>query len=605
MPTTINHTLTALKKYWGYDSFLNLQQEAIECVLENRDSIVVLPTGGGKSICFQAPALQMEGMAVVVSPLISLMKDQVDSLVFNGISAKSLNSSLGMDEQWEIEQEMLSGKLKILYVSPERLVTSTFRDLLKRANVSFFAIDEAHCISAWGHDFRPEYKALGSLKKIFPNAAVHAYTATATKLVRNDIAAALNLSSPEILTGKYDRPNLIYSVKRADNRMSQVCAVIDRHRSESGIIYCIKRKDVDKVCEELKELGYSALPYHAGLNSSVRQHNQDAFIKDRTDIIVATIAFGMGIDKSNVRYVIHSGMPKSLENYQQESGRAGRDGLPADCLLLHSSNDFGTWSWIINNGDGESGEAALKNLYNISNYCSSIECRHRLLVNYFGQEYDSNDCQACDVCLNDLKLSDHSLEVGQKILSCIKRLNEMFGADYISKVLTGSRDQRILEWKHDKVSTYGMLSEFNKRQVRDWIEQLVGQGYIAKDPEFGAMTITSKGWLIIRGEDTPKLLKPAVKQATTRDRSSKGVDARSWEGVDRDLFGKLRMLRLDIATEKNVPAFIIFGDASLRDMARMKPTTVAAFKEVYGVGDQKSKEYAARFTQLIAGFVKG
>ncbi len=587
-----------LKAYWGYDGFLPLQKEAMECVLGSRDSLVVLPTGGGKSLCFQAPAVMMPGLAVVVSPLISLMKDQVDALTECGVPAARIDSTLSLKERNAVLARIRNGTLKLLYLAPERLVSDGFIERLKKTELSFIAVDEAHCVSMWGHDFRPEYRELGLLKKAFPEIAMHAYTATATEQVRSDIARQLRLETPELLVGAYDRPNLIYKVTRRGNLVSQVCTVLDRHRSESGIIYCIRRKDVDKMCAALTDKGYRVLPYHAGMEDRERRISQDAFIQERVDIIVATVAFGMGIDKSNVRYVIHLGMPKSIEHYQQESGRAGRDGLEADCILFYSGGDYGTWQSILRDMDPEPKEIALGKVQDIFAFCTGVICRHQAILNYFDQDLDKANCGACDVCLGDLDLMEDSLEAAQKILSCIMRLDQRFGADYTAAVLIGSREQRILRNDHAALSTYGLLSDFNKRIARDWIEQLVGQGYIQKTGEFNVLEVTAKGRHVLKGKETPRLLKPAKKPA----RESKAAKD-SWAGVDKGLFEALRMLRRKIAEGKHIPAYIVFGDTALRDMARQRPSTPEAFLNVSGVGMKKSHEYGPIFLAAINEYI--
>jgi len=622
----LDQVLNILKQYWGYDGFLPLQNEAMRRVLNGRDSLVVLPTGGGKSLCFQAPALVNNGMAVVISPLISLMKDQVDALTECGVPAACINSVMSSDEKRAVNRKMRNRSLKLLYISPERLVSEVFIEYLKELELSFIAIDEAHCISAWGHDFRPEYRMLGILKEAFPGVAVHGYTATATERVRQDIVHQLKLNDPEVIVGPYDRPNLIYSVKRAENRFEQITSFLERHPDQSGIIYSIRRKDVDKLCERLTERGYKALPYHAGMADEDRKRNQEDFIQEKVDLIVATVAFGMGIDKSNVRFVIHAGMPKSIEYYQQESGRAGRDGLDAGCMLLYSGADLRTWKYFIDEMEGEVREAALQKLYAMYNYCTGLECRHRALVSYFGQDFNNVPCDACDVCLDKVELAEDALIIGQKILSCVKRLNENFGAGYVSKVLVGSKEQRILQMRHDRLSTYGLLgsrhvsnvvgthpagagsnvagTQFTQQQVRNWIEQLLGQGFLKQVPcgEFFSLKITEKGWLVLRGEETPKLLKPAPRREVKEKVSRVEID--SWEGVDRDLFVRLRELRLDIARQKKVAAFIIFGDISLRDMARRKPTDLDGFHAVHGVGANKAKEYGRIFTETICEYLE-
>ncbi|MCX6353800.1 MAG: DNA helicase RecQ [Candidatus Aureabacteria bacterium] len=584
----------ALGKYWGYDSFLPLQDRAMECVVAGRDCIVVLPTGGGKSLCFQAPAVTMRGMAVVVSPLISLMKDQVDALTECGVSAARIDSTQTLRERNAVFDRINNKALKLLYLSPERIFADGFIEFLKRIELSFFAVDEAHCVSMWGHDFRPEYQKLGLLKDAFPDVAIHAYTATATEPVRQDIARYLRLKNPEELIGSFDRPNLVYKVERRTDKLTQLCDVLDRHKGESGIIYCIRRADVDELCAKLAERGYQAVSYHAGMKDHNRKENQDAFIEDRVEIIIATIAFGMGIDKPNVRYVVHTGMPKTIEHYQQESGRAGRDGLEAECCLFYSGADYGIWKSIMGAMEPDAKEISIRKLNDIYRYCTGVMCRHRAILNYFGQDTAGDNCAACDVCLGGLDCMEESQVVGQKILSCIVRLEERFGGDYTASVLIGSRDQRILENGHETLSTYGILAEFAKRVVRDWIEQLAAQGCIQKTGEYNVLRVTQKGWSVLKGEDVPRLLKPAK----SRPKISKAVKD-SWEGVDSGLFDLLRKLRMDLAHRKGVPAYIVFGDAALRDMARRKPSTTEEFLEVNGVGEKKCKEFGPAFLAVI------
>jgi len=585
----------ALKKHWGYDVFLPLQERAIGCVLRGRDSIVVLPTGGGKSLCFQAPAMTLPGMAIVVSPLISLMKDQIDALTECGVPAARIDSSLSSIEQGAVINQVLSRSLKLLYVAPERLVSERFVRLLQRVDLSLIAVDEAHCVSMWGHDFRPEYRRLGRLKEAFPGVAVHAYTATATEQVRRDIALQLYLRDPDVLIGSFDRPNLIYRVQRRSNTMQQVCAVLDRHHGESVVIYCIRRVDVDDLCAKLAQRGYRVAPYHAGMTSEDRKESQDAFIVEEVDIIVATVAFGMGIDKSNVRAVIHTGMPKSIEHYQQESGRGGRDGLEAECSLFWSGGDYGIWKSILENMESEEAkEIALSKLNAMYSYCTGFTCRHRALVNYFGQDLSAKNCGACDVCLGEVDSMENPMEIAQKILSCVVRLHERFGADYTASVLRGSRDRRILERGHDALSTHGLLADVPKNTTRGWIEQLVGQGALEKTGEYNVLHVTEVGWRVLRGEETPQLSRPAERPV-----GASRVAADSWEGVDRGLFETLRTLRRDLATSKNVPAYVVFGDASLRDMARRRPSTLGAFLQVRGVGSAKAEQYGALFLGTI------
>ncbi len=588
----------ALRQYWGYDSFLPLQREAIESVCSARDSIVVLPTGGGKSICFQVPAVIMPGLAIVVSPLISLMKDQIDALTECGVPAARLDSTLSQEERSQVRKQINNGELKLLYLSPERLVLDNFIDFLSGIKISFIAIDEAHCVSMWGHDFRPEYRQLGILKSKFSGVAIHAYTATATGIVRDDISKQLGLNDPKILVGSFDRSNLIYKATTRTNRLKQVCEVIDRHKNESGIIYCIRRADVDNLCDKLKERGHRVRPYHAGMSDEMRKRSQNAFIKEECDTIVATVAFGMGIDKSNVRYVIHAGMPKSLEHYQQESGRAGRDGLEAECTLFYSGGDYGVWKSILSDTEPAIQEIAQEKLNEMYAYCTGIGCRHKTILKYFGQDLNKENCEACDVCQGDIDLVADPLIDAQKILSCVVRLKEKFGADYTASVLIGSKDARIMENGHDALSTYGLMSHHTKNIVRDWIEQLVAQGYIEKTDEYKVLNVTAKGWLVLKGKESPRLLKPVMKLPKERKVSKIATD--SWEGVDERLFEELRKLRRQLADKKGVPAYIVFSDATLRDMARRKPKTKEEMLRVNGVGETKLKQYGSNFLDAIS-----
>ncbi len=592
--------LEALQSYWGYDSFRPLQEKAMTAVLSGRDSLVVFPTGGGKSLCFQAPAVCCEGLAVVVSPLISLMKDQVDALNACGVNAACLNSAVDHDEQRRIENEAASGKLQLLYLAPERLVTERTRNLLGSCTLAFFAIDEAHCVSQWGHDFRPEYRELAILRKHFPKTAIHAYTATATETVRADIVAQLRLEKPEVLVSSFDRPNLIYSVARKTGGVGQIADVVKKHKDESGIVYCITRKSVESTCEALNDMGLSALPYHAGLSDHQRRKNQDAFIKDQVNTVVATVAFGMGIDKSNVRYVVHAGMPKSLEGYQQESGRAGRDGLEADCCLFYSGRDYGLWKHMVSQSESEGGlDGALESLNAIYRYCGSSTCRHQSLVEYFGETWKKTECGACDVCLGLLEQVDDPLIISQKIISCVVRIDQRFGADYLSLVLHGSKDQRIVQNGHEKLSTWGLLADQDRRAIRDWTEQLVGQGFLEKMGEYNVVQVTENGWRLLKGELTPRLSKPSTPSSKKK---TKTAAAESWDGVDKGLFTQLRELRKDKATERQVPAYVIFNDASLREMARIRPSNSSTFYKVHGVGEKKMAEYGEEFIRHIRDY---
>jgi ATP-dependent DNA helicase RecQ len=586
-----------LKTYWGFDDYLPLQREAMQCVLDDRDSLVVMPTGGGKSLCYQAPAMCRDGLAVVVSPLLALMKDQVDGLQTCGVPAAAVNSTLDANQKREIVRQIEAGRIRLLYLSPEKLLVGRTLEFLDNQGVSFFAIDEAHCISAWGHDFRPEYRGLRQLRDRFPNVAIHAYTATATQHVRADIVRQLGLRDAEVLVGDFRRANLQYHVARRQRGLEQICGVIDRFRGQSGIVYCITRAEVERVAVVLQEMGYSALPYHAGMSDEDRTRNQEAFLTEQADTIVATVAFGMGIDKSNVRYVVHTGMPKSLEHYQQESGRAGRDGEKAECWLFYSGRDVMTWKRLLEQTNGEAREAALAALDKINAYATSVTCRHASLIEHFGQTWDAGSCDACDVCLGKLEIVEDAQVIGQKILSCVLRVQERFGADYVSLVLTGSQDQRILSNGHDKLSTWGILKEFRRQDVRQWIEQLVNQDMLRKDGEYHVVQVTAEGRRLLAGELTPTLLMPAKESRA----ASRAAALDSWDGVDQGLFDTLRQLRRNEAIRLGVPAYIVFSDATLRDMARRRPSTVERLLDVHGVGRQKLADFGQQF---VAGIVK-
>lgn len=589
--------LSSLQKHWGYHSFRPHQREAIDAVLGGRDSVVVLPTGGGKSLCYQLPAVLMPGLAIVVSPLISLMKDQVDALTECGVPAAAVHSALAAEQRQQIAQEIREQRLKLIYVAPERFVSGKMLEFLRGQTLSFIAIDEAHCISAWGHDFRPEYRMLGQIREHFPGVGVHAYTATATERVRRDIAEQLHLREPEFLVGSFDRPNLQYRVVRRSNSGQQLHAILQRHAGESGIIYCISRKEVDALAITLRSAGIKAVPYHAGLTDEVRHRNQEAFVSERVDVVVATVAFGMGIDKSNVRFVIHMGAPKSLEHYQQETGRAGRDGLDAECCLLWGGNDFMAWRRMHEELTGSAAQQAERNLRILENFCTSVTCRHKSLVEHFGQSYEKENCEACDVCLNQQEVLPDALVISQKILSCVLRVNEKFGGDYVAQVLTASRDQRMLDNGHDRLSTYGLLKEFSKKAVREWIEQLCGQEFLAKDGgEYPVLKVTPTGREALRGERTPRLLTAGGKRTEFAPRKN------FKEGMDEGLFEALRLLRRRLAEERGVPPFVVFGDVTLQDLSRRRPTTLEGFRKAHGVGAQKAEQYGAVFGAEIARY---
>jgi ATP-dependent DNA helicase RecQ len=583
-----------IRNHWGFGGYRPLQAEAMRCVTQGRDSVVVLPTGGGKSLCFQAPALHLPGFAVVVSPLISLMKDQVDALAGCGVPAACVNSTHSLDEKREVADGLRAGRLKLLYLSPERLMTERTLKFLQHMPVSFFAIDEAHCISDWGHDFRPEYRMLSRLKQTFPSLGVHAYTATATERVRRDIARELRLCKPAVLVGSFDRPNLIYRVQQRTDKLRQIMEAISRHPNESGIIYCIRRVDVDELCELLNQKGITARPYHAGMTEADRKRYQEDFISDRAKIMVATVAFGMGIDKSNVRFVIHAGAPKSLEHYQQESGRAGRDGLEAECCLFYSVGDFAIWRHLQRELPEEAYQIARRSLDGIEGYCSGLSCRRQTILNHFGQGLDTENCGGCDVCLGEVQGAGDELVLSQKIISAVLRLKGGFGIAYVVRTLVGSRDQRIIANGHDQLSTYGLLADYDRKSVRFWIDQLIRQNCLEVVGDYPVLRVTPLGGEVLKGEFTPRLLKRAEMPAREAQ-----VSRTAWEGVDRGLFEALCQWRLRVAEARDVPPFVIFADTTLRELARRRPSTIAGLRTVHGIGETKLAEYGAALVELI------
>ncbi len=592
-------------RHWGFRTLRPLQEQAMQAVLTGRDSLVVLPTGGGKSLCYQAPAVLRGETTVVVSPLISLMKDQVDSLQACGVRAIQIDSSLTPAERFAYEQDVAQGAVRLLFVSPERLVLTDFYRLLRQINVRTFAIDEAHCISHWGHDFRPEYRQLNRLKELFPAASVHAYTATATERVREDISAQLGLKDPEVLVGNFDRPNLTYRVSTRRDLMKQVLEVLDRHPREAGIIYCLRRRDVDELAADLLQHGCKVVPYHAGLTADQRRAAQNAFASEHCDVVVATVAFGMGIDRSNVRYVLHTALPKSLEHYQQETGRAGRDGLEAECVLLYSGADVLTWKYIFEKSAADPGvdpaflPGARKHLEDMDRYCRGAVCRHRALVQYFGQAFEPQMCGACDLCLGDAEAVPEAQIMAQKILSCVARVKEGFGINHVVGVLRGENTENIRRHGHEKLSTYGLLREQTKADVRDWIYQLIGQEVLLQqgDP-YPLLRLNAHSWEVMRGQRTVRLMQPLRRKKGDKPQKSKS-DTVSWEGVDQALFEALRELRRQLADERQVPPYVIFSDATLRELARVRPSTLPGMRLIYGIGDAKLRDFGDKFLRSI------
>jgi ATP-dependent DNA helicase RecQ len=595
----------------------------MHAVLDRRDSVVVLPTGGGKSLCFQAPALVMgrrdspapadngspgagarQGLALVVSPLISLMKDQVDGLRVDGVAAAYLNSTQTAGERDAVVASLRDDRCRLLYVSPERLVgegSQGFRRSLRQWGVRFIAIDEAHCISQWGHDFRPEYRQLGRLREEFADASFHAFTATATERVRRDIVSELRLANPLVLVGSFDRPNLTYRVLRRGNLHKQLQQILARHDNEAGIVYCTSRREVEALADWLRSEGHRAVPYHAGLPDDVRAKHQEDFLDERADVVVATVAFGMGIDRSNVRFVVHAGAPRSPEHYQQESGRAGRDGLPAECVLIYSGSDFIRWRQMLeSNGElTESGRALLRDM---ERYASSTRCRHRALVEYFGEPYTRENCGACDWCLKELDPVADSTVLAQKILSCVARVKQTWGIGHVADVLLGRQSDKIQAAGHDRLSTFGLLQGESMASLRGYIEQLVAEGLLLRDGDpYPVLRLTSTGTAMLKG-DGACLLYREVQPPKGKARK-RGASAVSF-GAHQELFDVLRGVRLRLARERGVPPYVIFHDTTLQQMAERRPATLDDLHDIHGVGARKAADFGDAFLDAIRTFGK-
>jgi len=596
--TWMDDTLLAIRRYWGLDALRPLQAEAIRAGMEHHDSLVVMPTGGGKSLCYQVPPLLAKRTDVVVSPLISLMKDQVDGLRACGYPAEALHSGIPADQQRRIEAHAAAGEYRLIFVAPERLLAPSFMRLLEHLDIRAFAVDEAHCISQWGHDFRPEYRRMSTLKKRFPRASVHAYTATATRRVRDDIVDQLELANPNVLVGRFDRPNLVYRVLPRTDGYAQVRDVLGRHPCEAAIVYCITRKETETLAGRLASDGIRAAAYHAGLDAETRRRAQDDFAAERIDVIAATVAFGMGIDHSNVRCVIHAAMPKSIEHYQQETGRAGRDGLEAECVALYSAADVLKWDSLLGRNP-DSVETQRELLRHMQRYCRGLNCRHRALSEYFGQAYDKPDCGACDVCLGEVEgLFDATVEA-QKILSCVARTGQRFGIGHVIDVLVGAKTERVRRLGHDQLSTCGLMQDVPRKHLTSMVYELIDQDLLDRTPgDRPIIMLNDASWEVLQGQRPVQL--PRRDSARARRTA---FDTSSWEGVDRDLFERLRDVRRQIARERQVPAYVIFSDATLRDLARKRPATIVELRSVYGIGERKQADLGPQVIEAISRYV--
>ncbi len=606
--TGIDKTVSAvLQNYFGYTSFKKGQEEIIGKILQGSDVLGIMPTGAGKSLCYQVPSLVLEGTAVVISPLISLMKDQVDALSQLGARAAFINSSLSLEDLKTITYRARSKEYKLIYVAPERLELESFLALLSSMDIALVAVDEAHCISQWGHDFRPSYRRIEAMIARLPKRPpVAAFTATATPRVKDDILKMLNLKSPHVLITGFDRHNLFYEVEKPAEKFDYLASFLSDYSNSSGIIYCSTRKTVDNLSAKIRKMGYPCIAYHAGLPEAERLANQEAFIHDRVPIIVATVAFGMGIDKSNIRYVLHYNMPKTMENYYQEAGRAGRDGEAARCVLLYSPSDIITNKFLIEKGGLNGRSDNYKKLQDMIDYCHTGSCLRSYILSYFGEKIVPERCVNCGNCLNTMDLNDITVEA-QKILSCVKRTGERFGSGMVADVLRGRSTSRILKLGFDKLSTFGLMPEYSKSAVNEMISYLVARGLIdVKGGQYPVLSLNRSAYSWLKSSE-----KMTMKKATCKKIPEKAVKGRELKQKPRDstglnldvesrvLFEKLRLLRKEIAGSQNVPPFMVFSDATLRDMCLKLPTTETAMLGVSGVGSIKLEKYGVQFLTLI------
>ena len=586
-----------MKSVFGYQSFRKGQEEVIHAALNGQDALVVMATGNGKSLCYQIPALCFDGLTLVISPLISLMKDQVDQLQANGIEADFLNSSQTLEQQQQVQNKLISGQLKLLYVSPEKVMTNSFFQLISYSKVSFIAIDEAHCISQWGHDFRPEYTQLGGLKASFPHAPIMALTATADYATRQDILTHLNLENPHRYIGSFDRPNIRYTLEEKYKPMEQLIRFVLAQKGKSGIIYCNSRNKVERIAESLRNKGVSAAAYHAGMETAVRECVQQDFQRDNVQVVVATIAFGMGINKSNVRFVAHFDLPRSIESYYQETGRAGRDDLPAEAVLFYEPADY-AWLQKILLEKSETPQRQIEQhkLEAIGEFAESQTCRRLVLLNYFG-EHRQTPCNNCDICLDPPKKYDGLVDA-QKVMSTIYRVGQCFGAHYVIAVLRGMHNQKIIERQHDKLSVYGIGKDKSKEHWQSVIRQLIHLGFVQQviselNP---TLQLTESAKAILKGEEPLELAMPRISAIS---KIAHNPQRQSVANYDKDLFARLRFLRKQIADKENIPPYIVFNDATLQEMAQYMPTSNIEMLQINGVGSIKLERFCQPFMVLI------
>jgi ATP-dependent DNA helicase RecQ len=577
-----------LKRIFGYNDFRQYQKEIITGLMAGRDTVAILPTGAGKSICYQLPAMLMEGTALVISPLISLMQDQVISLSRSGVPAAFINSSLRVTELRQVMENLSSYKL--LYIAPERLTDESFLERLKNLKISFFAIDEAHCISQWGHSFRPEYRQLNILKKIFPDKPVIALTATATPKVEEDIAEQLDLKNTNMIKGSFDRPNLSISVDDKSNSQTKIINFVKKNSQQSGIIYSGTRKGVDEMCGILQNEGIDCQKYHAGMSAKDREKAQHDFVYDKVQLICATVAFGMGVHKPNIRYVIHMDMPKCIEQYYQEIGRAGRDGMPSQCLLFYSGKDLSLNRFFASQIENpQEQEHALKLSYKMYNLCTSFDCRRKLILAYFGEHYPKSHCNSCDNCCDEKNQIDGSI-ITKKILSCVFRMEQRFGIRQIAQVLIGSKTANVCKHNHDELSTFGIMPDATEEEIRDYVYSLISMGFLKR---------TEDEYPVIQWTDNTRSALDGEHKITFHKREKKAYTKAKVVSENPELYEKLRELRLKLAKKENVPPYVIFSDKTLNELAKHRPSSQEEFLEINGVGPYKWRRYGRQFLNAV------